>query len=431
MEWYNLVSLGGTLILLLLAWLLSADRRVFNWRVVVWGTLLQFLFAFFIFLLPLGPRLFLLINDGVVKVLDSAVEGARFLFGPLAIPPGEKGSLGFILAFQALPTVIFFASLMASLYHLRVMPVVIKGFSRLFTRFMAISGAESLCVSSNIFVGIESAFTVRPYLIRMTDSELCTILTAGMATIASSVLALYTFILRDTFPTIAGHLVSASILSAPAALVMSKIILPEKGRPETFGKDVNPRYETYSNVIEALIKGANDGVRLVVGIGAVLVALLGLVSLLNLLLALTGRALEAIYPLGLEWSLEAILGYLSYPLALIIGVPPEDAMAIGRLIGERAIVTEVKAYQDLSLLLSTGALVHPRSAFLAAYALCGFTHVASLSIFVGGIAALVPERIGDLSRVAVRAFIAATLATLMTASVAGTFFSEASILLGR
>lgn len=429
MEWYNLVSLAGTLILLFVAWLFSADRRVLNWKVIIWGTLLQFLFAFFIFLLPLGTKLFLFINDMVVKVLASAVEGARFLFGPLATPPSEEGSIGFILAFQALPTVIFFASLMGILYHIRIMPVIIRGFSRVFTRFMAISGAESLCVASNIFVGIESAFTVRPYLRRMTDSELCTILTAGMATIASSVLALYTFILKDEFPTIAGHLVSASILSAPAALVMSKIILPEKGRPETLGMDIHPHCETYSNVIEALIKGANDGVRLVVGIGALLIALLGLVSLFDLFLTTVGSAVEAIYPLGLEWSLKTLLGYLAYPFALIIGVPMEDAMDIGRLIGERAIVTEVKAYQDLSLLLSKGALIHPRSAFLATYALCGFTHVASLSIFVGGIAALAPERMRDLSRVAFRAFLAATLATLMTASVAGTFFSNTSILL--
>ncbi len=429
MEWYNLVSLLGTFILIFIAWLLSAERRIFNWRAVLWGTAFQFLFAFLIFIFPPGMRFFLLVNDLVLKVLDSAVEGARFLFGPLSIPPGEKGSIGFILAFQALPTIIFFASLMSILYHLRVMPFIIRAFSRLFTRLMAISGAESLCAASNIFVGIESAFTVRPYLKGMTDSELCTILTAGMATIASSVLALYTFMLKDTFPTIAGHLVSASILSAPAAIVMSKVILPERGRPETLGVDVHPHYEASSNTIEAIIKGANDGVRLVVGIGALLIAFLGLVSLLDLFLAILGRFVESLYPLGVEWSLKAFLGYLAYPFALIIGVPPDDAMEIGRLIGERAIVTEVKAYQDLSLMLARDALVHPRSAFLATYALCGFTHVASLSIFVGGIAALVPERMKDLSRVALRAFLAATLATLMTASVAGTFFSSTSILL--
>jgi CNT family concentrative nucleoside transporter len=432
MEAYNLISLSGTFLLLFIAWLLSSNRNVLNWNVIIWGTLLQFIFALFIFVIPGGATFFLLINDLVVKILESATAGSHFLFGPLALPPGTSAqgetSIGFILAFQALPTIIFFASLMAVLYYLRVMPLLIKVFSLVFTKFMKISGAESLCASSNIFVGIESALAVRPHLNSMTNSELCTILTTGMATIASSVLALYTFILREEFPTIAGHLVSASILSAPAAVVMAKIVLPETGKPETLGKDVKPHYETHSNIIEAIIKGANDGLRLVVGIAALLIALLGLVALMDLFLVGLGSWLNESLGFSLDWSLKGLLGYVAFHLTVIIGVPVTDAFEITKLIGERVVVTEVVAYQDLAKLMAQDSLQYPRSAFLATYALCGFTHVASLSIFIGGIAALVPERTKDLSKIGLRAFIAATLATLMTASVAGTFFNNSSIL---
>src|SRR5512143_3171377 len=246
------------------AWTMSAHRRVINWRVIVWGVTLQLLFAFFIFVVPVGTQLFLVINDAVVKVLDSAGAGTRFLFGRLALPSGTKNeageeSLGFFLAFQALPTIVFFSSLMMLLYYVGVMPRLIRFFSRTFTRLMRISGAESLSVSSNIFVGVEANMTVLPHLAGMTRSELCTILAAGMSTTASNVLALYVFLLHKQFPAIAGHLVSASILSAIAAIVMSKIILPETETPETLGADVAPHDEKEARLIEAVIDGATEG----------------------------------------------------------------------------------------------------------------------------------------------------------------------------
>jgi CNT family concentrative nucleoside transporter len=428
---YNLVSLAGIFILMLFAWALSTDRKVVNWRVIVWGLGLQTAFALFIFVIPAGARFFLFINRVVVVVLESAGAGTRFLFGRLALPPGttnEMGeeSLGFILAFQALPTIIFFAALVSALYYVGLMPWLIRQFSRLFTRLMRISGAESLCASSNIFVGVEAAITIRPHLQGMTRSELCTVLTAGMATIASSVLALYVFILQGRFPTIAGHLLSASILSAPAAIIMSKLLVPETGEPETLGVDVSPHYEKDSSVIEAIIKGANEGMKLLLGIVALLIAFLGIVELMDTALGAAGRFA------GFEGlSLTGILAYVFYPFTLAIGVPPSDAMEIARIIGERAVVTEVKAYQDLEALIGTGKLNDPRSAFVATYALCGFAHVASLAIFVGGIAALVPARTRDLSALGPRALLAATLACLMTAAVAGAFYTEGSILLGR
>ena len=436
METYNLVSLAGLFLLLGFAWLCSANKRQMNWHVILWGTGLQVFFAFFIFVVPVGSKIFLVINDVVIKVLDSATAGTRFLFGRLALPPGttdETGqtSLGFYLAFQGLATIVFFAALMGVLYHLRIMPLIIRGFAYVFTKLMRISGAESLCTSSNIFVGVESALTVRPHLNTMTKSELTTILTAAMATVASNVLAVYVFALQTHFPTIAAHLVSASILSAPAALVMSKILLPETETPETLGLHVKPEYSRESNIIEAIINSAHAGVKLIVGICALLLALLGLVALMDLIIGGLGGWINKLIGLNIDWTLKGLLGYLFYPFTLIIGVPIQDAAEISKIIGERTVVTEVTAYQDFAVLLGRDILQHPRSAVICTYALCGFAHVASLAIFVGGLSALAPGRTKDLSTLGPRALLAATLACLMTAAVAGTFFNQGSILLGQ
>ena len=432
---YNLVSFAGIFILMAFAWLLSSNRKVVNWSLIIWGLAIQLLFAVFIFWVPAGSNFFLFLNDAVVNVLSVANEGAKFLFGVLAVPPGATGpngeqSLGWIFVFQALPTIIFFSSLMSILYYIGIMPRLIKIFSRAFTKLMKISGAESLCTSSNIFVGIEAMTTIRPYIERMTRSELCTILTAGMATIASTVLALYVYFLQNEFPMIAGHLISATILSAPAAVIMSKLIMPETETPETLGMDVDPYYEQESSVIEATINGANAGMKLALGIVALLIAFLGLVALFDLVLAWFGGYVNSAAGIDMEWSLTSLLGYIFYPFTLIIGVPLADAFEISKLIGERSVLTETKSYIDLAALMRAGTLTDPRSAFLATYALCGFAHVASLAIFVGGTAALAPKRIKDLSAVGPRALLAATLACLMTAAIAGTFYSGGSILMG-
>jgi CNT family concentrative nucleoside transporter len=435
MEIYNLVSFMGIFVLVGFAWLCSARRKVVNWRVVFWGIGLQLFFAVFIFWVPIGARFFLLVNKVVVAVLDTATAGTKFLFGRLAYPPGtmtEAGepSLGNILAFQALPTIIFFAAIIGALYYLRIMPLLIRGFSYVFTRLMRISGAESLCASSNIFVGVESALVVRPHLKEMTKSELVTILSASMGTIASTVLALYVFYLQGQLPTIAGHLISASFLSAPAAVVMAKLIYPETEKPKTLGVDVKPHYEREDNLIMAIINGAMSGLKYLGGIVTLLLAFIGIVALLDLILGWFGGSINHWFGWNFEWSFSSILGYISYPFTLVLGVPPSDALEIARLIGERTVVTEVVAYQHLSQLMADGTLMHPRSAIIASYALCGFAHIASLAIFVGGIGALVPERLKDLSQMGFRALLAATLACLMTGAVAGAFFTSSSILLG-
>lgn len=427
------LNILGFLILLLTAWLLSNNRKLVSWRVVVGGLGLQVAFALFIFVVPIGTDFFLLVNNVVMAVLNSASAGTTFLFGRLALPPGSEStsgetSLGFILALQALPTIVFFAALVGVLYYLGIMQKIIRLFAYIFTRLMRVSGAESLCAASNIFVGIESAFVVRPFLRTMTRSELCTILTAGMATVASSMLAVYIFMLKAKFPTIAGHLVSASIMNAPSAVVMSKILFPETDTPETLGQNVKLSYEKENNIFEAIINGANSGVKLVVGICALLLAFLGMVALVDKIFLFLGGMLNNWTGWQIDWSLKGLLGYIFYPYTVLIGIPFKDAIPIARIIGERMIVTEVTAFQDLSTLLNTMSL-SPRSVVITTYALTGFAHVASLAIFVGGISALVPERLRDLSRLGFRALIGATLACLMTACIAGFFYSDSSILM--
>ncbi|OHB55171.1 MAG: nucleoside transporter [Planctomycetes bacterium RBG_13_44_8b] len=429
MDIYNLVSFAGIFLLIGFAWLLSSNKKNMNLRVICWGIGLQLLIALFIFVVPAGAKLFLVVNDAVVKVLDSASAGAKFVFGPLA-ETGEK-SMGFILAFQAFPTIIFFSALISILYYYGVMSLLIRGFAFIFTRLMRISGAESLVTASNIFVGVEANLTVKPYLARMTRSELCTVLTAGMATVASNVLALYVFNLKEVFPMIAGHLVSASLLSAPAALAMSKIILPESETPDTLGIHVRPFYEKENNLFEAIINGANSGVKMIVGITALLIAILGLVALVDLCLAALGTRVNPLLGIEGQWSLKSICGFIFYPFTLILGVPVSDAGTISQIIGERLVVTEVVAYNDLAAALKENLLHEPRSAVITTYALCGFAHLASMAIFVGGLCALAPEKIRNIGTVATRALIAATLACLQTACVAGTFFTKGSILLGE
>ncbi|MCP3944406.1 MAG: nucleoside transporter [Desulfobacteraceae bacterium] len=435
MDIYNLISFAGIFGLLGIAWFISRfifkNTQKINWHLLGWALGLQLLFAVFLFVLPVGVTIFQKINDLAVLVLGVASAGAQFVFGPLAIPPGVQGSLGFILAFQAFPTIIFFSALVSVLYYYGVLPFIIRQFARLFTGLMRISGAEALCTASNIFVGIESIFTIKPHIDKMTRSELCTILTAGMATVASSVLALYVFTLQNIFPSIAGHLISASFLSAPAALVMSKLIFPETGIPKTLGKVVDSHYERDSNLFEAIINGATSGLKVVFSIVALLIAVIGLVALVDLILGGVGGMVNHWIGTTMDWSLTHLLGYIFYPFTLIIGVPAVDAGIISRIIGERIILTEVASYQDLALALSHHSLVHPRSAVVAAYALCGFAHVASMAIFVGGITALAPKRTIAISKVAVKALIAATFACLLTACVAGTFYSSNSLLLGN
>ncbi|HNT44085.1 MAG TPA: nucleoside transporter C-terminal domain-containing protein [Syntrophorhabdaceae bacterium] len=428
---YNGVSAAGVLCFLGFLWLLSRHRRKVSLRVVVWGVALQIVFALFVFLVPFGSRLFLILNDITMEVIESAFEGIRFLFGPLALSPGKAGSPGFILAFQALPSVIFFAALMELLYYMGIMERLIRLFAKVFVKVMGISGAESLCASAQIFLGIESNLTIRPYLKEMTPSELMVVLTTGMATIASSVLGFYVIILSGALPKVAGHLISASILLAPAAILASKVLFPETGSPRTLGKVVAVDYQKAANPIEAVINGAMTGVKMLVGIGALLIAFIGIVALFDSGLHYLGKLIGSAAGTTVDLSLNHLLGYIFYPFTVAMGVPLDDAPQIARIIGERIIMTEVKSYQDLSTLVQAGKIVHERSVFIATYALCGFAHIPSLAIFVGGTSSLVPERTKDIAVLGLWALLAANVACFITGAVAGIFYTGTGGILFR
>jgi len=414
MNGYNLISVIGIFFLMFLAWLISRDRRRINWRVVIWGVAFQLVFAALVFQLPAGRRGLWLASRGVSKLIEAGNAGSTFVFGSLASPVGEK-SPGFVLAFQALPQIIFFSSLMAALYYLRIMPMVVRGFAWFFSRAMRLSGAESLYTAGQIFGGVEVATTVRPYLATMTNSELHCLLTAGMSTVAVNVLVIYIMYLGPVFADIAGHLVCASILGAPAALVCAKLVWPEDAQPETMGHVPPIKLNKAEGLTDSIIFGAMDGVKLIVGIVALLIAFLGLLALVNSILT---------YAVGR--SLEQILGYVFWPLSLAIGVPSNEAKMVGELLGLRSVATEVPAYQRLAELIRTGA-IGERAALITAYALCGFAHVASMAIYVGGTAALVPQRRSDLAKVGFRALVAGTLASLMIGAVAGAVYTNQHI----
>ena len=431
MSWYNLYSLAGCLVLLLLAWLTSTDRRRIPWRTVVLALASMAGLGLIIFLWPMFRSVLLVLNRAVTGLMTASGEGSRFLFGPLAAGSEQAGGIGFILAFQVLPAVVFFSVVTSWLYHLGLLPAVVRWTARGVHRGFHLSGAEALATASNIFVGVESALIVRPFIQRMTRSELMMVLTAGFSTIASTVLAFYVALLNDVFPFIAGHLISASVLSIPAAVVMAKILVPEDAEPETMNR-VPPmeKYIKTEHWMGSIIWGAGEGVRLAVGVGALLIGMLGLVELLDLILGGSSSWIaNQLFGVEVSLTLRALLEVLAYPLILCLGLSPEEWSHAAHLIGERWILTEVVAYQDLAKLVEAGS-ISPRGLLILSYSLCGFTHVASVAIFVGGLAALAPDRRDDLAKLSWRAFWAATLATLLTGAVAGAFYHGQVGLLG-
>lgn len=425
---HHLISALGFFVFAGLAWLFSNNRRKVNWRTVAWGLGLQLLIGLLVFRLPGSRQIFLKLNDGVMALLDVSKAGTNFLLGPLAAGPGEPGSVGFILAFQALPIAIFFSALSAALYHLKVLQFIVRAFAKLFHRTMHISGAESLTGAANIFVGVESALVVRPYLDKMTRSELLTVLSTGMATAASTTLGIYTLMLSQSFPNIAGHLLSASVISIPASVVIAKLLLPETETPETLNVIPPEDESTHArNLMSAIIAGATDGLKLAVGIATLLVAVLALAALFDKLIGWPSQMLGLTEPL----SITKILSWIFYPFAALLGIARADLAEAARLLGERVILTEVVSYQDLAQMVTSGQITDPRTVVILSYALCGFAHVASMAIFVGGTSALVPSRRDDLASLGLRALLVATLGTLMTGCVAGMFSDGSGVLIGK
>jgi CNT family concentrative nucleoside transporter len=413
-----LQSVLGLFGVLALAWVFSSRHFRFPWRTVVGGLALQFLLGWMIFRFPGSREALEGLNGFALAVLGAGQKGADYLFGPLASGPGAQGSVGFIMLFQVFPVIVFISALVAVLYHLRLVQPVVWLLAKIFRRVLGISGAEALTSAANVFVGVEAALVVRPYLARMTRSELLVLLTCGMATTATGVLALYVLFLHAVFPGIAGHLLAASVLSIPAGVVVAKILEPETDEPLTAHgvprEDPVPREPS---LMAAVISGALDGGKLVGGIVLLLLAVLGLVQLVDLGLALLPGA-----P-----TLVGICSWGARPLAWLAGVPAVDLDVGAKLLGMRVLLTEVVSYQELATLASNGGIHDPRTVVILSYALCGFAHVASVAVFVGGTAGLCPERRGDLAALGWKALLAATLATLMTGAIAGIFATGAEV----
>ncbi len=407
----------GLTVLLGLVWCLSLDRRNINWRLVAAGIGLQLAFAIFVILVPGGRALFEFLSAIFVKVISFAMVGSSFIFNDMADP----AKFGFVFAFQVLPTIIFFASLMGVLYHLGIMQWIVKGMAYVMQKVMNVSGSESLAVAANVFVGqTEAPLVVRPYIARMTESELLTMMIGGMATIAGAVLAAYIALLGGTDPEqqlfYARHLLAASVMAAPATIVIAKILRPETEESLTKGTVRLNVEKTAGNVIEAAANGAADGLKLALNVGAMLLAFIALLAMLDWPLAVLGQVTGLEATLGQPLSLKLILGYLLAPLAWVIGVPGVDAVAVGGLIGEKVIANEFLAYSSLNEIKDT---LQPHSVLIATYALCGFANFSSIAIQIGGIGGLAPERRGDIARLGLRAVFGGTIATMMTATIAG------------
>jgi CNT family concentrative nucleoside transporter len=409
--------IAGLALLLALAYCLSSARRAIDYRTVGWGLSLQFLFALIVLKTEVGRAVFQSLGGVITKILDFAFVGSSFVFGPLGNPAvwpkivtgvlGPEGSqYANIFAFMVLPTIIFIAALFAMLYYFGIMQLVVRVFAVIMRRFMRASGAESLNVAASIFMGqTEAPLTIRPFLPRMTESELMTVMTAGMAHISGGVMAAYIL-----FGVEAQHLLTAVIMTAPGTLMMAKLFVPETGEPETMGTVKLVVEKTDVNVIDAIGRGTGEGLHLALNVGAMLISFLALVALLNAGLGLIGQAF------GVELSLQLILGWVFAPIAWALGVPWHDAATIGNLLGTRMVLNEFVAYSQLGPLKS---VLDPKSFTIATFALCGFANFSSIGIQIGGIGALAPERRHDLARLGLRAMLAGTFANFLTATIAG------------
>ncbi|MFB2937527.1 NupC/NupG family nucleoside CNT transporter [Aerosakkonemataceae cyanobacterium BLCC-F154] len=453
----NLISFLGIFGLCIVAWIFSEHRKIIPWRVIIGGILLQLVLGFLVFQFPLtreGLKVFSGLLDSVFLAAD---VGANFVFGKNIVPiPGRPAdvNLGYIFAFRALPAVIFFSGLMALLYNLGVIQVITAVFAKAFYKTMRLSGAESLSGAANIFVGIEAAIAVKPYIARMTRSEICAILACCFGTAASSTLAIYVNFLRPVFPNILGHLVSASIMAIPACFVLSKILVPETGIPVTAGgipveeKTKNSTTETgveeekaptetvggepieRVSPMDAAILGALDGVKMAVSIAAILILILGLVSLVNQIFGGLAAIPGLIGQIFSVVTLPNILGVLFYPLTLLTGIAFDETWTASVIIGRRLLETAIPPYQALAQAAAEGK-VSDRTVLIVSYALSGFAHIASVGIFVGGTIALAPSRRKDISELGWKALFVGTLATLMISCIAGFYDTGNPSILGE
>ena len=428
-------GLFGLAVVIGIAFLFSNNKRKVNWRLVGTGVTLQFIFAFIIIKTEIGKSVFHAISGGFVKLLDFTTEGASFVFGPLAIGPAAPGTMGFFFAFQVLPTIIFFAALMSVFYYLGIMQRIVQGIAWFMAKVLGTSGAESLAVAASVFIGqTEAPLTVKPYISTMTKSELLTMMIGGMAHISGGVMAAYVQMLGVAFAKangweletaqvqFASHLLAASVMSAPATIIIAKVLIPEVEEPVTKGTVKIEIEKPHSNLIEAAAGGASDGVKLAINVAAMLIAFVALIALLNSLLGWTGEitGLNAILMQNFNrpLSLELLFGLVLQFVAFAIGVPWQDALNVGSLIGIKTVLNEFVAYSKLADMISANMLSQ-KAITIATYALCGFANFSSIAIQIGGISPLAENRRADIAKFGLRALLGGTIATLMTATIAG------------
>ena len=410
-------GLFGLAVLISVAFAFSNNKKSVDWKQVAAGVSLQVVFAIIVILVPGGREFFSAISRVFVKTIDFAMSGAQFIFGDLA----SSTKFGFIFAFQVLPTIIFFASLMAVLYHIGLMQKIVQGMAWVMLKILRISGSESLSVAANVFIGqTEAPLVVRPYIAKMTESELFTMMVGGMATIAGAVLAAYIAMLGGADEAqrlfYARHLLAASVMAAPATIVIAKLLRPETEESLTKGTVHLEVEKTATNVIEAAANGAADGVKLSLNVGGMLLAFIALITMINFPLAWLGQVTGIEALVGETLSLSIILGYILSPLAWIIGIPWSEAIVVGGLIGEKIVINEFVAYMHLGEIKDT---LSTHSVLISTYALCGFANFSSIAIQLGGIGGLAPNRRPDIARLGLRAVLGGTLATMMTATIAG------------
>lgn len=429
-------GLFGLAVLIGIAWVFSNNKRNVDWRLVATGVALQIAFAAFVLMTSWGSTIFESLGQVFVKLIEFTNEGSKMILGGFA----DQDKYGFVFIFHALPTVIFFASFMAILYHLGVMQWVVRIMALAITKVMRVSGAETTSVCASVFIGqTEAPLTVRPYISRMTESELLTMMIGGMAHIAGGVMAVYIGMLAGTDPEqqaiYAKHFLAASIMAAPATLLIAKILIPETGAPLTAGTVTVHVEKESKNIIDAAAAGASDGMRLAINIAAMLLAFVALIAMVNHLIGWVGdwhipgyQSMNMMLNDGamgeaqtVKLNLGLILGYVLAPIAWVIGIEWNDAVIAGGLIGQKIVLNEFIAYLQLAQTPvgeGVGA-ISENSRLILTYALCGFANFASIAIQIGGIGGLAPERRGDLARFGLRAVLGGSIATLMTATIAG------------
>ena len=401
----NYTGILGIIVLLGIAFLLSNNKTLINKNIIFWGLGLQISFAIIILKTSFGKALFFYFNILIVKLISFADAGSDFLFTSFIPEVGYDQAL-INFAFRALPVIIFFSSLIAATYHLGVIQIIIKNIAKVMEKTMKTSGAETLSISANIFVGqTEAPILIRPYISKMTNSELMTVMVGGFSTVAGSVMALYVTWLNN-IPEIAGHLLAASVMSAPAALMVAKIIHPETKSYQIISSNSINLKSQDNNLVDAIGRGATDGLKLAANVAAMLIAFISLVAMINFILGLLGT------------SMQEMLGLLFKPLAWTMGIPWADAKIVGTLMGEKIVLTELIAFRDLSDYVSNNT-ISERSVIIASYALCGFANFGSIGIQLGGIGSMAPKRKNDLSKLVFKAMLGGAIASWLTASIVG------------